>query len=402
MIPNHSKRIEKTSMNHISGINPLVLRWARETAGFSIEQVVRKLSRKQITVHTIAAWEVGEKAPNYIQLERLAYEVYRRPLAIFFFPEPPSEETPRQAFRTLPDPEIDDLSHHIRFLLREAKSMQMNLEELFEDINPAKRQLLRDLPFSISSPVNELAHSVRQFLRVDLSTQLEWKDSEQAFKAWRNALEEVGIFVFKEAFKSETISGFCLYDARFPLIYVNNSRPSTHQIFTLFHELAHLMSGTGGIDSPIERYINQLSGRNKLIETLSSHFAAAFLVPTADFDKRIANLSVDEKTIQKLAATYKVSREVILRRFVDKKLVTSDYYKQMVAKWRSVKPKKGDGGPDYYKKKRAYLGERYLELVFSRLYQNKISINQAADYLGVKVSKMPGMEGLLVPKGMIA
>jgi len=116
--------------------------------------------------------------------------------------------------------------------------MQLNLEELCEGVNPARRQLLRDLPFNISAPVTELAESVREFLKIELNTQLQWKSNEQALKAWRSAIEECGIFVFKDAFKLKAISGFCLYDERFPLIYVNNSRPVTPSIFTLLHELA--------------------------------------------------------------------------------------------------------------------------------------------------------------------
>lgn len=388
-------------MNRINGINPLVLKWARETAGFSIDQVVHKLSRKRITAETIAAWESGESVPDYVQLERLAYEIYKRPLAIFFFPAPPVEETPREAFRTLPNSEVEDLPQRMLFLIRQAKSMQVNLEELYEGTNPAGRQLLRDLPFSVSTPVAELTKSVRQFLKIKLKTQLQWKNDEQAFRAWRSAIEEHGIFVFKDAFKSEAISGFCLYDKRFPIIYINNSRPITHQIFTLFHELAHLLSGTGGIDAPIERYIHQLRGRNKQIEILCSQFAGIFLVPDDDFDERITKLSIDEDGIKELASNYKVSREVILRRLLDKKLVTSDYYGQMVAKWRNIKSKKKGGG-DYYLTKRVYLGERYLELVFSHFYQRKISIDQVAGYLGVRVNNVPGVEGLLVPKDMVA
>ena len=61
----------------------------------------------------------------------------------------------------------------------------------------------------------------------------------------------------------------------------------------------------------------------------------------------------------------------------------------------------GKGG-DYYRTQGAYLGERYLGTVFSRYYQNRISLEQLADYLGVKVKNIPGMENLLFPKGMTA
>lgn len=386
-------------MTQINPINPVILQWARTTAGLSIEDVVKKLKRKKITAETIIAWESGEQAPDYIQLERLAYELYKRPLAIFFFPQPPAEETPQQAFRTLPDSEIRRLSPRLRFLLRRAQAMQLNLYELYDGVNPAERQLIRDLPFSLDTPVQELAHAVRQFLGIELAEQFQWKSSDEAFKAWRNALENCGVFVFKDAFKEENVSGFCLHDDQFPLIYVNNSTAMTRQIFTLFHELAHLLSGTGGIDMPDEGYIRVLSGRNRQIEILCNRFAAAFLVPEADFDHRVSGMPLNETTINSLANQYSVSREVILRRLLDKQLVTSHFYEQMVEQWQNGEPgKKGSGG-DYYRTQGAYLGEHYLELAFSRLYQNKISVDQLADYLGVKVSNISGMEALLFPKG---
>ena len=84
-------------------VNPVMLRWARETGGFGIDDVVGKLKRKRITAETVASWEEkGATSPTYAQLERLAYEVYKRPLALFFFPEPPEEESPAESFRTLP------------------------------------------------------------------------------------------------------------------------------------------------------------------------------------------------------------------------------------------------------------------------------------------------------------
>ena len=58
-------------------------------------------------IDTIMSWGSGDNSPTYIQLEKLAYKVYKRPLALFFFPEPPDEEMPQQSFRTLPEYEID-------------------------------------------------------------------------------------------------------------------------------------------------------------------------------------------------------------------------------------------------------------------------------------------------------
>jgi len=389
-------------MTRTSPINPMVLRWARETAGLSLEDVADKLKRKTIKAETVAGWESGETSPNYIQLEALAYNVYKRPLALFFFPEPPVEETPQQAFRTLPASEIQRLSPRLRFLLRRARAMQINLEELYGGENPAERQIVRDLRFPLEAPVADLARAVREFLRIELDEQMQWRSSDAAFKAWRLVLEDCGVFVFKDAFKEEIISGFCLHDSRFPLIYVNNSKAATHQIFTLFHELAHLLSGTGGIDSPDETYIRALDGRNKQIEILCNRFAAAFLVPEADFDQRIAPMPINEDSIRALAEQYSVSREVIARRLYEKHLMTQQSYDQMVRQWRTEATGRSGAGGNYYLTQGAYLGERYLELAFSRLYQNKISVDQLADYLGVKAKSIAGMEALLFAQGAAA
>ena len=385
-------------MTQLIPVNPSVLRWARETAGVPVEDVARKLGRKRITAETVAAWERGEGSPSYIQLEELAYKIYKRPLALFFFPEPPMEETPKQAFRTLPEQEIERMSPRVRYMLRQAKSMQLNLVELYEDKNPSQSQIVRDLKFVPGIPISDMVIAVRKYLNVELNEQFKWNSVEEVFKSWRKAFEECGVFVFKEAFREDLLSGFCLYDEQFPLIYVNNSKPDTRQVFTLFHELPHLLFGTGGVDKPLEDYIHFLQGDNKRIEVLCNSFAGAFLVPDDDFDQRIKTVAISDNTIDDLASLYCVSREVILRKFYDRRLVSQQFYKQKVEEWGKEKVKPGKGG-DYFRNKGVYLGESYIELVFSRLYQNRISVEQLADYLGVKVKSVPGMEELLFTRG---
>ena len=147
------------------------------------------------------------------------------------------------------------------------------------------------------------------------------------------------------------------------MIYVNNSRPDTRQIFTLFHELAHLLSRTGGIDKPIDSYIQYLQGYDRQIEVLCNQFAAEFLVPDADFDQRLKLLpSVREQSIEELARQYHVSREVILRKLLDRKRISQLEYEQKVGEWKKPLKNAGDtknGGGDYYLTQGVYLSKRY-------------------------------------------
>ncbi len=383
-------------------VNPDLLKWARETAGLSVDDVVRKMKRKRVTAETVLSWENGEDSPSYPQLERIAYEIYKRPLALFFFPEPPQEETPKQSFRTLPEYAIERLPERIRFLIRKARVMQLNLAELYDNANPASRHIVQDLSFDPGVSSEEMAATVRDYLGIDLSRQNQWRNSEEALKVWRDALEEHGVFIFKDAFRVEAFSGFCLYDEQFPIIYVNNSKPKNRQIFTLFHELAHLLFRTGGIDSPLDDYLDHLEGDSRRIEVLCNQFTGEFLVPRRDFEHRIRGVAINDESIQELAETYHVSREVILRKLLDRKLVEQAVYEEKARDWtQCAKTSSGTGG-DYYKTMGAYLGERYLGTAFSRYYQNRISVEQLADYLGVKVENVPGMENLLFRKGALA
>jgi len=382
-------------------VNPDILKWARETAGLSVDDVVRKMKRKRVTAATVLSWESGEDSPSYIQLERIAYEIYKRPLALFFFPEPPQEETPKQSFRTLPEYAIERLPERIRFLIRKARVMQINLAELYDNANPAPQHIVRDLSFDPGVSAEKMAATVRDYLGIDLARQRQWRNSEEALKVWRDVLEEHGVFVFKDAFKGESFSGFCLYDEQFPIVYVNNSKPKTRQMFTLFHELAHLLFRTGGIDTPLDDYLDHLEGDSRRIEVLCNRFTGEFLVPGRDFEHRIRGIAINDESIQELAEIYHVSREVILRKLLDRKLVEQAFYEEKVRDWTQSATKSSGKGGDYYRNMGAYLGERYLETAFSRYYQNRISVEQLADYLGVKVKNVPGMENLLFPKGAI-
>ena len=387
-------------------VNPEVLRWARETLRLSQEEVAQRMKKK---TSDIEAWERGEASPTYIQLESLAYEIYKRPIALFFFPEIPEEEAVERTFRTLPEQELQRMPPRILFLLRRARVFQLNLAELYDGVNPANRQLMRDLDFAPSVAATEMAQQVRSYLGIDLTQQQGWDDADDALKRWRTVLEDHGVFVFKDSFNSpgkknldsaeSAFSGFCLYDTDFPVIYVNNNKAKYRQIFTLFHELAHLLMHTGGVDTRQDDYIEYLTGNNRRIEILCNRFAAEFLVPSEDFRARLADKSIHDGAIGDWAALYGVSRETILRRLFDWGRVSQQEYEEKTRQWRKERKESSGSGGNYYLTRGAYLGERYIETVFSNYHTGKVSLEQAADYLDVKTRHVAGMEEWLFKQG---
>jgi len=361
-----------------------VVVWARMRAGLSIAEASKKFT-------AIEQWEAGTAFPTYPQLERLAEEL-KVPIAVFFFPEPPKTPPIRESFRTLPDAEFDKIPRRISFLLRKAKALQLNLPELTQGRNPATQMITHELRFRDTGQLDDMATRVREFLGITLEQQIDWPDDETALKKWRKALQDVGVFVFKDAFKAEGYSGFSLYDEFFPIIYVNNSATKTRQTFTLFHELAHLLFHTSGIDTNEDRYIPSLPAHQKRIEVLCNSFAARFLVPETAFVRAMKDLDRTEKSAELLAARFHVSREVIFRKFLDRDWIDEAHYARAIKRWAGQKKPSAPGGNPYWTKI-TYLGREYISLAFSQYLQNRIDENQLAEYLDTKPKYINTLEG---------
>ena len=209
-------------------INPKILQWARETAGYRLDEVAGQANFKKVE-----AWEQGAAYPTYKQLEGLASR-YKRPLALFFFPEVPEEEAIESSFRSLPASQVQALPASIKLMLRKGKVFQLNLHELTDGINPAQELITAALKFTGHRNVKKWAVETRELLGVDLDQQKKWRTIDAALKNWRDALTANGVYVFKDAFKEDDYSGFCLYDDKFPIVFVNNSLTATDKFLHYF------------------------------------------------------------------------------------------------------------------------------------------------------------------------
>lgn len=376
----------------VAGVRPEVLRWARQSIGLSVSDVALRLKRP---IEEIEAWEANGPYPSYPQLEKLAYQIYKRPLAVFFLPAPPDEVSPVREFRTLPSDDLQTLAADTHLHIRRAHAYQLALRELFGTRNPSEHCIWKELSISRPHSVVDQAASVRNYLGITLDEQIRWKDDEHALKKWRKAIEEKGVFIFKESFTQREISGFCLVDRQFPVVYLNNSTTKTRQTFSLLHELAHLLLSVNGLSKFDQRYIERLPDQEKQIERFCNAIAAEILIPTPDFQMQAIQFPADieratEQQFSELAVRYGVSREAVLRRFLDQDRVTAAFYDQKAKAW-AAQQKKGTGG-DWYASQNVYLSDRFAREVVSRHYKNQLSVEKAADMLGIKPKNFAGLE----------
>ena len=223
----------------LEGINPDILKWARERAGYTIEDVAHALKRE---IKEITNWELGITAPTYSQLEKLSYQLYKRPIAVFFFPEPPPETDPVQSFRTLPKFEIDNLLPDSLYAIRLGEAMQFALKDMNDGVNPSNRKIFKEIRAHQRDNIYSLVELVRNYLGISLIEQKRWNNNEEALKKWRDIVQDVGIFIFKRSFKQRDISGYCLFDQEFPLIYLNNGpRLDKYLAFSMNYHIYYFM-----------------------------------------------------------------------------------------------------------------------------------------------------------------
>ncbi len=379
-------------------LNADIIAWAREKAGYKpADPRILKYFPK------LDDWERGIGRPTYPQLERLADKL-KVPISVFYFPERPDFPNIDETFRTLGTTILEEIPPKVRLLLRKARAFQIGLDELNLGRNPAARIISKELQPAISSPIDTIANDVRSFLGVSIDVQLGWKDADIAFKEWRKALYFSGVYVFKDAFGQENshFSGFSLYDQEFPVIYVNNSTARTRQIFTLFHELAHLIFNTSGVDTDNDDFIDTLRDDNRRIEIICNQLAAKTLVPDEFFDDffekiyGLRRLSEDSRALASdIANQLNVSREMIYRKLLDRELVSQVEYRDAAKAWAEQRSP-GKGGGNKYYSWIAYLGRDYISLAFQRYYQNRITYEQLGEYLDIKPKNLNKLEDYLV------
>lgn len=374
----------------LSGVNGEIIRWAREFYNMDVEEAAKAIG---VDAERYSSWESGTDHPTYAKLRKIS-EVFRKPSAVFFFPTPPQLPSIKGDLRTLSDEVVNRFSKNVIVQFEKAKVYQMSLRELYGN---------RDSIFMhkelFPPDIRELCDYFRTALTFPIAAQKARRSTKVVFEIYRDKFYDLGIYVFKESFKDNSISGLCINDQQFPVIMINNSMSFARQIFTLFHELYHLISDTSGAEIIRDDYYIMLDQAQSDAEHACDTFANMFLVPPDDFQMELRKAPLDEQRIAELAKLYSVSREAIMYKLWKLGEITSDDYSTLKEVFygeaiRAKKEKKdgSSGGGNYYSTKLSYLGQRYTGEVFKQYFSGKIDNIHASAMLQSKVDHLPRLE----------
>lgn len=358
-------------------VNPKTLVWAREELGFHLDDVANKIKKD---INTIQDWEAHGKDLRYTDLVKLS-KLYKRQVSVFFLNDTPAKTTKPKDFRNL-SVKSKGLSPDAMLAIRRTKRYL----DLYRECTPTNQlaEQYKWMQAIKEHRYNGFEQALRDLLDVPISEQKKHKN--RTLKFWRNRIEKkLGIFVFQFPVDSYEFDGFSYIADGMPFGITLNSRVAEkRKIFTIFHEIGHIIEGTAGI------CITNTSQDTRQIEMRCNKFAATFLMPKEE----VATPNSFEE-LQQHANELGVSKEAYLIRVHDLKLIKdSDFNKYMttilqinkkMAEEQRQKNKNKDGFVPRDVVSKSQRGEKFFDFVLEAYDANRISPAVVRDVLDLKL-----------------
>lgn len=374
-------------------ITPEVMRWARERSKFSIADAASKIGRPE---NDLISWEDGTLLPSIAQA-RKASEVYKRPLAVFYLPEPPTDFETLRDFRVIPGSDSRDYSPKLALLIRNTIYKQRWMGEFLED------EGVNQLEFVGSARLNnspdDIANQIRNTLSVSIEDQISCSNRRDSLRYWINKTENAGIYIIRQGGIDLTeVRGFTISDKYAPFVYLNSMDALVAQIFTLAHELVHIWLGIAGI-SNLEISGSSINTESHDIETFCNRVASRVLIDNASFINQWQSYSREAdiaNCILRMSRRYKISEEAIAVRLLETGDIDYSTYQELrlsyQQRWFEIQSRlrqrlaDSAGGPSYYRRMVTQNGYNFTRTIISAFKGGAITGSDASSLLNVKVS----------------
>ncbi|WP_197486940.1 ImmA/IrrE family metallo-endopeptidase, partial [Rhizobium bangladeshense] len=149
----------------------------------------------------------------------------------------------------MPDLGLRRFTPELTLEIRVAHQRRELALELFQDAD--EEPGVFNLTPSIKDNPETVGAFIRKALKVDYMLQSHWRDPRVAFVAWRSKIEDAGALVFQASrIESDEASGFAIWADALPVMVVNRKDAYPRRVFSLLHEIAHLMLRHSGVSDP--------------------------------------------------------------------------------------------------------------------------------------------------------
>ena len=367
-------------------VKPKIISWAVERSGYNRQDLEAKFK-------SLPEWEQGLSVPTRGQLEKFANAMHV-PYAFMFLDKPPKESISIPDFRTFKGHRITRPSPNLIDVLRISKFRQEWYREfsILEGYEPVK--------FIGSAKPNSNhklhANRLQSLLKFSFKDRMNLSKNDDIMRYLIAKLEELGVLVMvsgivgsntRRKLDLEEFRGFALCDQYAPLIFVNGSDIKAAQLFTLAHELGHLLLDATGLSNVSIQKCNEANQKEKWC----NNFAAELLVPLSDLKEHMQTSESIEDSIDRISKLFKVSRLVILRRLLDANQINQStfncYWKLYIRKFKNTKTQKHKGG-DFYLTTVRRLGRKFATALIESTINGRTGYRDALQMLGISTMKV--------------
>lgn len=378
----------------IHNINPVVLKQCRQQIGLHDMDEAKRVTG----VSSLDKIEAGEKQPTLKQQEKLA-DVYAVPFWAFYKSELPAE------YDSDAYPEFRSLKGQGRY-----KHLGYKLSRVITLFNRYRRDLLdiADGSFNkfeapeYTGNAKLLARSVKDWLGHSDQQYLQAGRAKDLLDYWKRLLEDKGILIFTTSAHNHwskvdvgDMRGMAIYHDALPVIILNGSDAHKANLFTLMHELGHIIE---------RKTVLNLAEDYQSKESFCNTFAAEMLMPDEYVSRLVGDIQGDEdainRVIQEISRTCGVSAWAVAVMLKIKGKITEGEYKTLEEGFQQKvdELKARPGGPLRNRPKEIVnlYGRPYTRAILQLYHDEEITINKLFRALGVtNFSYLEGIEAIV-------
>lgn len=351
-----------------------VLEWAIERTTIPIDHL------KEIQeFRFIEEWLKGEKQPTFKQAEALAKRA-KIPFGYLLLDEPLITKPTLKDFRTFNSRKVEEYSIELEEQIYICEMRLTNYKEIAALVGESAPAISHS--FHIRYNPKKAAQEVMKKLAWAPGTQIK---SRSRVSLLTSALEAAGVLVMKSgivgndshsSLSLDEFRGFTLMDDRYALVFVNGNDANAGQLFSLAHELGHVLLGAPGISGEPCNY--------KAIEKWCNQFAAEFLAPVSELCKLWVDSNDLDLYVSRANEAFGISSAVALWSLADANLIERSTVKVFLEKNEAVvRESASKGGGNFFNNLKVRYGERYIDTVTAALVDRAISSQDASRMLAV-------------------
>lgn len=377
-------------MKHRVKVDPELYLYAVKRSGRKLEEVKRG-------VPGFKDWLEGKSKPTVVQLRGLA-KYTRTPIGYFYLDEAPEVKLPIADFRIPYGIEVDQFDIDLIDVINDCQARQSWLAEYLAIQGKSSLQWVSTL--SIHDDPIKGAEVLKSLMYLPSGKR---KSLEHFRKFLIINMEENGVIVNISSIVGwnphrkldiKQFRGIALYNKYAPLVFVNGSDSRSGQIFTLIHELAHILLGETGVDN-----VNIRASLKNENEIWCNRVSGEYLMPAPEIERALSR-DVDSDLVNILRKEFQVSSQVVLRRLLDVGYIRYPEYRNLVLremenseKAATQKTRSGFGNPFAT---HVYRVSRYFaNMLLEDTYRGDTSFVHAESLLAVKSRTFDKLAGYL-------